>query len=113
MAKSDSLKNRAALEKFLAPLEMALLDARMIWHYGDIRASLEKRGQPIVSLDTLIAAQALTMAPSSRALPVCRSKIGDDQGMGCADEGGASCEGCAAQAQPLSYGPDQTRDKTA
>lgn len=30
----------------------------MIWHYGEIRSDLEKRGTPIGSLDTMIAAHA-------------------------------------------------------
>jgi tRNA(fMet)-specific endonuclease VapC len=61
VAKSGSARNRAALEKFLAPLEIAAFDAGVFWHYGDIRAELEWRGQPIGSLDTLIAAHALAL----------------------------------------------------
>jgi len=61
VAKSGSHRNRAALEKFLAPLEIAPFDGEAIWHYGEIRASLEKRGLPIGSLDTLIAAHALAL----------------------------------------------------
>jgi tRNA(fMet)-specific endonuclease VapC len=61
VAKSGSARNRAALEKFLAPLEIAAFDAGVFWHYGDIRAELERRGQPIGSLDTLIAAHALAL----------------------------------------------------
>jgi tRNA(fMet)-specific endonuclease VapC len=30
----------------------------VIWHYGEIRSDLEKRGTPIGSLDTMIAAHA-------------------------------------------------------
>jgi tRNA(fMet)-specific endonuclease VapC len=61
VAKSGSARNRAALEKFLAPLEIAAFDAAAVWHYGEIRAELERRGQPIGSLDTLIAAHALAL----------------------------------------------------
>jgi tRNA(fMet)-specific endonuclease VapC len=61
VAKSGSARNRAALEKFLAPLEIAAFDAGVFWHYGDIRAELERRGQPIGSLYTLIAAHALAL----------------------------------------------------
>lgn len=61
VAKSGSARNRAALEKFLVPLEIAAFDADAIWHYGEIRAELERRGQPIGSLDTLIAAHALAL----------------------------------------------------
>jgi tRNA(fMet)-specific endonuclease VapC len=59
VAKSGSARNRAALEKFLVPLEIAAFDAW--WRYGDIRADLERRGQPIGSLDTLIAAHAMAL----------------------------------------------------
>ena len=61
VAKSGSARNRAALEKFLAPLEIVPFDGEAIWHYGETRAGLEKRGLPIGSLDTLIAAHALAL----------------------------------------------------
>lgn len=61
VAKSGSAKNRAALEKFLAPLEIAAFNDAVFWRYGEIRAELERRGQPIGSLDTLIAAHALVL----------------------------------------------------
>lgn len=61
VAKSGSRKNRLALEKFLAPLEVAAFDAMVVWLYGDIRAHLEKRGRAIGSLDTLIAAHAMAL----------------------------------------------------
>jgi tRNA(fMet)-specific endonuclease VapC len=32
-----------------------------MWAYGDLRADLERRGEPIGSLDTLIAAHALSV----------------------------------------------------
>jgi hypothetical protein len=44
---------------FLAPLEILPFDASVIWHYGDLCAGLERRGQPIGALDTMIAAHAL------------------------------------------------------
>jgi len=59
VAKSGSARNREALEMFLAPLEILPFDASVIWHYGDLRAGLERRGQPIGALDTMIAAHAL------------------------------------------------------
>lgn len=59
VAKSGSTRNREALEMFLAPLEVMPFDASAIWHYGELRAGLERRGQPIGALDTLIAAHAL------------------------------------------------------
>ncbi len=61
VAKSGSSKNRLALEKFLAPLEIVAFDADVFWYYAEIRADLEKRGQPIGALDTLIAAQAVAL----------------------------------------------------
>lgn len=61
VAKSGSARNRAALEKFLALLEIAAFDADACWRYGYIRTELELRGHPIGSLDTLIAAHALVL----------------------------------------------------
>ena len=59
VAKSGSGRNREALEMFLAPLEVLPFDASAIWHYGDLRAALERRGEPIGALDTMIAAHAM------------------------------------------------------
>jgi len=59
VAKSGSARNREALEMFLAPLEVLPFDASAIWHYGELRAELERRGQSIGALDTMIAAHAL------------------------------------------------------
>lgn len=56
--KSGSEKNRRALEMFFAPLELFAFDAPAFWHYGAIRTELEKKGTPIGSLDTMIAAHA-------------------------------------------------------
>ena len=60
VAKSQSARNRQALEMFLAPLTILPFDAAAVWIYGDLRADLERRGTPIGSLDTLIAAHALS-----------------------------------------------------
>ena len=59
VVKSDSARNRQALELFLAPLEVLPFDASVIWHYGEVRAGLERQGRPIGALDTMIAAHAL------------------------------------------------------
>ena len=59
VAKSGSARNREALEMLLSPLEVLPFDASVIWHYGELRAGLERRGQPIGALDTMIAAHAL------------------------------------------------------
>lgn len=60
VAKSGSARNRQALEMFLAPLTILPFDERAAWAYGDLRAELERRGTPIGSLDTMIAAHALS-----------------------------------------------------
>lgn len=59
--KSGSERNRLALEMFLAPLEIYPFDESVIWHYGEVRANLEKQGKPIGALDTMIAAHALAL----------------------------------------------------
>ena len=61
VAKSGSARNRQALEMFLAPLTILPFDDRASWAYGDLRAELERRGTPIGSLDTMIAAHALSL----------------------------------------------------
>ena len=61
VAKSGSIRNRQALEMFLAPLTIVPFNDSAIWAYGDLRADLERRGTPIGSLDTLIAAHALSL----------------------------------------------------
>jgi tRNA(fMet)-specific endonuclease VapC len=60
VVKSGSARNRLALEMFLSTLEILPFDESAIWHYGDLRTDLERRGQPIGTLDTMIAAHALT-----------------------------------------------------
>lgn len=60
VAKSGSARNRQALEMFLAPLTILPFDEAALWAYGDLRADLERRGTPIGSLDTMIAAHALS-----------------------------------------------------
>lgn len=60
VAKSGSERNRQALELFLAPLAILPFDEAAFWAYGDLRADLERKGTPIGSLDTLIAAHALS-----------------------------------------------------
>lgn len=61
VAKSGSARNRHALEMFLAPLTILPFDTSAVWAYGDLRAELERRGAPIGSLDTMIAAHALSV----------------------------------------------------
>lgn len=59
--KSGSQRNKQALNKFLAPLEIFPYDEQAIWHYAELRNQLQSTGQPIGSLDMLIAAHALAL----------------------------------------------------
>lgn len=59
--KSGSDRNRQALEKFLAPLDVLPLDEHVLWQYARLRATLENQGRPIGALDMQIAAHALTL----------------------------------------------------
>ncbi len=62
VAKSTQVeRNQSALEQFLAPLIIVDFDAAAATAYGAVRALLERRGTPIGSLDTLIAAHALSL----------------------------------------------------
>ncbi len=54
-------KNREALEKFIIPLQILNYDSATSRVYGKIRKYLESRGTPIGSLDTLIAAHAMSI----------------------------------------------------
>ena len=54
-------RNQQALTQFLLPLTIVDFDRAAAIIYGDIRARLEKQGIPIGSLDTLIAAHALSL----------------------------------------------------
>lgn len=60
VAKSGSARNRQALDMFLAPLMVLPFDEAAVWAYGSLRADLERRGTPIGTLDTMIAAHALS-----------------------------------------------------
>lgn len=62
VAKSNAVaKNRAALDKFLLPLEILPYGEPAARAYGKLRAHLEKRGTPIGSMDTMIAAHGLSI----------------------------------------------------
>ena len=61
VAKSGSIKNRKALDMFLAPMQILPFDSQCLWFYADLRASLEKQGLSIGPMDTLIAAHALSI----------------------------------------------------
>lgn len=47
-----------ALGEFLLALEVTAFDEGAAMRYGDVRASLERRGRPIGPLDTLIGSHA-------------------------------------------------------
>ena len=62
IAKSTSPeKNQAALSAFLSNIDILPFDDRAAVDYGDIRASLEKKGTPIGPNDMLIAAHARSL----------------------------------------------------
>jgi tRNA(fMet)-specific endonuclease VapC len=54
-------QNQKALQQFLAPLVIVDFDEQAASAYGKIRARLEEKGKPIGAMDTLIAAQAVSM----------------------------------------------------
>ncbi len=54
----DPKRNREALRRFTAPLEIVAFDSEAAQAYGRIRTTLERRGQPIGPMDLLIAAHA-------------------------------------------------------
>ncbi|MCY0895042.1 MAG: type II toxin-antitoxin system VapC family toxin [Alicyclobacillaceae bacterium] len=54
-------RNQAALEAFLLPLEIANFSLDETVVYGNVRAELERRGQTIGPLNTMIAAHALSL----------------------------------------------------
>lgn len=58
---SRPARNREALEQFISPLEVATFDRPATTAYGRLRTALEKKGQPIGSMDLLIAAHAISL----------------------------------------------------
>ena len=54
-------QNQQALDEFLQPLIISDFDHQAAISYGEIRSKLEGQGTPIRSLDTLIAAHALSL----------------------------------------------------
>ena len=53
--------NLEALNNFLLPFRIVDYDESASFLYGELRADLEKRGQPIGPLDMMIAAHALSL----------------------------------------------------
>ena len=54
-------KNLSALSAFITPLEIIAYSEAEAEVYGKIRAELESQGEPIGSMDLLIAAHALSL----------------------------------------------------
>ncbi|MEN8263819.1 MAG: type II toxin-antitoxin system VapC family toxin [Nitrospirota bacterium] len=54
-------QNHDALNGFTVPLEIASFDEKAADEYGKVRAQLEKKGQPIGSMDMLIGAHAISL----------------------------------------------------
>ena len=61
IAKTRSPRNRAALERFLLPLEIADFGVEAAIAYGEVRAAVERKGTPIGPLDMESAAHALAL----------------------------------------------------
>jgi tRNA(fMet)-specific endonuclease VapC len=77
--------NRREVENFAARLEVLPYDAEAAHHAADIRAALERRGQPIGGYDVLIAGHA-----RSRGLVVVTGNRGEFDrvdGLRCEDWG--------------------------
>lgn len=54
-------KNQAALDEFVLALEIATFDREAAKAYGQIRATLARKGRPIGPLDMMIGANALAL----------------------------------------------------
>jgi tRNA(fMet)-specific endonuclease VapC len=61
IVKSGSKRNRVALDKFLAPLDILPFNEDAVRYYGKLRTSLEADGVPIGVMDMLIASHALAL----------------------------------------------------
>lgn len=58
---SNREANHQALDDFISPLEIASYDEVAAAEYGGIRSHLERRGEPIGSMDLMIAAHARSL----------------------------------------------------
>lgn len=54
-------ESHGALREFLLALEIAAFDDQAAMRYGEVRASLARRGRPVGPLDTLIAGHAYAL----------------------------------------------------
>jgi tRNA(fMet)-specific endonuclease VapC len=57
----DPRRNRDALQRFTAPLEVSSFDRAATEAYGRIRTVLERKGRPIGPMALLIAAHAVSL----------------------------------------------------
>ena len=60
--KPAAVKLRTAIEEFLLRVETLPWDSEAAQQYGQIRAALERVGQPMGNLDMMIAAHSLALA---------------------------------------------------
>jgi tRNA(fMet)-specific endonuclease VapC len=58
---SSTRVNRQVVDAFVRHLTVIPWDAEAAEHYGDLRATLEKRGTPIGAMDLMIAAHARSL----------------------------------------------------
>lgn len=56
--------NQALLDEFMLDFDVSDYDASAAVFYGELRTNLEKRGNPIGPMDTMIAAHALSLDAS-------------------------------------------------
>jgi tRNA(fMet)-specific endonuclease VapC len=57
----DAARLRAIVDEFLLRMTILPWDSEAAQHYGQIRAALEREGQPMGNLDTMIGAHALAL----------------------------------------------------
>jgi tRNA(fMet)-specific endonuclease VapC len=57
----DAARLRTVVDEFLLRMTILPWDSEAAQHYGQIRAALEREGQAMGNLDTMIAAHALAM----------------------------------------------------
>ena len=57
----DAARLRTVVDEFLLRMTILPWDSEAAQHYGQIRAALEREGQPMGNLDTMIGAHALAL----------------------------------------------------
>src|ERR1700680_3548157 len=57
--KPEAVRLKAAVEEFLLRVEVLPWESDAAQHYANVRAALERAGEPMGNLDMMIAAQAL------------------------------------------------------